>query len=63
MHCVEFFFLVVGVKIGTHYGHFSRIYLSNLSIYLLNYVKNGLIFEPTTQIFFLSWRKFRGPPI
>ena len=52
MHCVEFFFWVVVVKIGTYYGHFSRIYRSKLSIYLQNYVKNGLIFKTTNQIFF-----------
>ena len=49
MHCV-----VVVVKIGPYYGHFSRIYRSKLSIYLQNYVKNGLIFKTTTQIFFLN---------
>ena len=42
------------VKIGTYYGHFSRIYRSKLSIYLQNYVKNGLIFKITNQIFFFS---------
>ena len=40
---------MVVVKIGTYYGHFSRIYRSNLSIYLQNYMKNGLIFKTTNQ--------------
>ena len=62
MHCFEiFFFLFVVVKIGTYYGHFSRIYLSIYNGHIrpppaiitkLNYVKNGPIFKTTTQFFF-----------
>ena len=53
MHCVEEKKnLVMVVKIGPYYGHFSRIFRSKLSIYLQNYVKNGLIFKTPTQIFF-----------
>ena len=53
MHCVDFFLFLVGVvKICPYKGHFSRIYRSKLSIYLQNYVKNGLIFKTTNQIFF-----------
>ena len=33
-------------------GIFSRIYRSNLSIYLQNYVKNGLNFKTTNRNFF-----------
>ena len=40
MHCVEIKKnLSGGCEIGTYYGHFSRIYPSNLSIYLQNYVR------------------------
>ena len=54
MHCVDFFFLVVVVKIGPYYVHFSRYFRSKLSIYLQNYVKNGLIFKTANQIIFFS---------
>ena len=50
MHCVEiFFFLAVVVKVGPYYGHFSRFFCLKLSIYLKNYVKNGLIFKTANQ--------------
>ena len=48
------FFLVVVVKIGPYYGHFSRFFRSKLSIYLQNYVRNGLIFKTANQIFFFQ---------
>ena len=51
---LKFFFLVMVVKIGPYYGNFSRIYRSKLSIYLQNYIKNGLIFKTTNQIFFFN---------
>ena len=55
MHCVEFFFfLVVVVKVGTYYGHFSRFFRAKLSIYLQNYVKNGLIFKTVNQNLFFN---------
>ena len=53
MHCVEIFFLVVVVKVGAYYGHFSRFFRSKLSIYLQNYVKNGLFFKTANQIIFV----------
>ena len=50
-----FFFSVVVVKIGPYSGHFSRIYLSKLSIYPQNYVNHGLISKTTNQrIFFFN---------
>ena len=49
MHCVDFFFLVVVVKTGPYYGHFSRFFRSKLSIYLQIYKKNGHIFKNANQ--------------
>ena len=54
MHCVEKKKIVLVVKIGPYYGHFSRIYPSKLSIYLQIYVKNGHIFKTSTQHFFFN---------
>ena len=51
---VLIFFCVVVVKIGTYYGHFSQIFLSNISIYQKKKKKNGLIFKTTTQFFFFQ---------
>ena len=48
MHCVEFF-LSGGCEDRPISWAFSRIYRSKLSIYLQNYVKNGLIFKTTNQ--------------
>ena len=49
-----------GCEDRDNYGQFTRIYLSKLSIYLKNYVKNGLIFKTTTQNKFFSSTKKRG---
>ena len=44
-----FFFFLVVVQVGPYYGHISRFYRAKLSIYLQNYVKNGLIFKTANQ--------------
>mgnify|MGYP001284833861 CR=1 FL=1 len=49
MHCVEILFFSGGCEDN---GHFSRFFCSKLSIYLQNYVKNGLIFKTANQIIF-----------
>ena len=50
MHCVEFFF-----SGGCEGRPILRVFFgSKLSIYLQNYVKNGLIFKTANQIIFFS---------
>ena len=51
---VLIFFFFFFVKIGAYYRHFSRFFRSILSIYLQNYVKNGLIFKTANPIIFFS---------
>ena len=48
---LNFFFFSGGCEDN---GHFSRFFGHKLSIYLQNYVKNGLIFKTVNQKIFFS---------